>query len=65
MALVLEKMFVIFVRISALVSKKRSNKKSNVRVKINHSISCIKCPYFFISPLNFKKPGQKFRWFFG
>ena len=38
----------IFVRISALATKKRSNQKSSVRdSKLNHPISGIKSPYFF------------------
>ena len=50
----------MFVRISAIASKKRSNQKSSVREsKENHPISGIKCPYFF-DLTSFKMLGQKF-----
>ena len=52
-----------FSRISALVSKKRSNQKSSVR-ESNPPISCIKCPYFLIWGYG-RIPGKNFVVFWG
>ena len=59
----------IFSRISALASKKRSNKKKQCkRVKIKSSNQGYKAPIFF-NLTSFKRLGQiflqKFRWFLG
>ena len=55
----------IFVRISELVSKQRSNQRSSVtESKKNHPNSSIKCPYSF-DLTSFQKSWKKFRVFWG